>query len=218
MSLRIQQIENGKWKENTYIVSNDNSIGVIIDPGENLEGITKYIEQSKLQIQAIINTHGHFDHIATVAELKELYKAQFYLHSDDFKLLRAANFYRHLFEGDRNIQIPTVDCDLKTQASIQIDDMLFEVLPSPGHTEGGVSLKIGHRLFTGDNIIGQKIGRTDLPGGNRILLESTIRRLCSLPPETEIYPGHGPMVTMQRILESHTEISAILSQIDTARG
>ncbi|MGZ3745068.1 MAG: MBL fold metallo-hydrolase [Pseudobdellovibrionaceae bacterium] len=218
MDLQVHRIENGKWKENTYIIHNSSSFGVIIDPGENFDEITKYIQQSKLQIQAILNTHGHFDHIATVSELKKLYKTHFYLHSDDFKLLRTANFYRHLFEGNRNIQIPEVDYDLKSKNTVQVDDMIFEVIPCPGHTEGGVSFKIGDRLFLGDNIIGHKIGRTDLPGGNRAKLEDTIRRLCSLPPNTEVYPGHGPMTKMREILENHTEILKILSQVDMARS
>jgi hydroxyacylglutathione hydrolase len=218
VSLRIHRIENGQWKENTYIVSDSENISAIIDPGENFDEIKNYVESANLKIQAIINTHGHFDHVASVADLKELFNCPFCLHSGDLKLVQSANFYRQIFQGGKNIRIPKIDIDLKEQKTVSIGSMTFEAIPTPGHTAGGVSIRIEDKVFTGDNIIGQTIGRTDLPGGNRALLENTIRTICSLPPDTEVYPGHGPMVSLFEIIKGHPEITSILSQPSTSEG
>lgn len=201
MDVHVHRVENGKWKENTYIVSDDQAVTAIIDPGENTNDVQTYIANSKLQVRAIINTHGHYDHVAGVSVLKDLYQVPFYLHVKDIKLLKAANFYRQIFEGGKNIQIPKVDVALNEQVSIQIGNLNFEFLQTPGHTEGGVSIKLGSKLFTGDNIIGGRLGRTDLPGGNRQLLEASMQKICALPEDTQIFPGHGPMVILKEILE-----------------
>lgn len=212
MNPQIKRLENGPWKENSFVVHDENGIAVVIDPGEDFEQIKDYVVSAGLKVTAILNTHGHFDHVAGVQELKDAFQAPFYLHSGDLKLLKAANFYRRIFESKSNIRIPNVDFDLKEMTEVSAGALRFQVIPAPGHTEGGVFLKVQNKLFSGDNILGSRIGRTDLPGGNRPLLEETVRRLFELPPETEIYPGHGPMTTLGNILSTYQSIAELITK------
>ena len=107
--LNIKTIKTGKWRENCYIIFNSSNNGLIIDPGGNHAEIIEYINENKINVLAIINTHAHYDHIGAVAILKETFKIPFYLHSKDKRLLRSANLYRALFESEHAITVPSVD-------------------------------------------------------------------------------------------------------------
>jgi glyoxylase-like metal-dependent hydrolase (beta-lactamase superfamily II) len=209
--LRIETITSGPWRENCYIVHDDGGTAVAIDPGGATEDILSVIETNRLHLVAILNTHAHFDHVGGVSELKERHNAPFCLHSADRRLLAQANFYRRTFGGDRAIVIPDVDIDLAPGGLMQFGAMTVEIIASPGHTPGGVSLLVGDKLFTGDNMLGKRIGRTDLPGGDAHALRDTIRTLFRLPPTTLGYPGHGSPATLGEIAEANSAVAEILA-------
>jgi hydroxyacylglutathione hydrolase len=208
---QVETITTGKWRENCYIVHDDDGAAVAIDPGEGATEIVAAIETRRLALQAIVNTHAHYDHIGAVSELKQRFGAKFHLHAADRRLLTQANFYRTLFGGERAIRVPEIDVDLATSGKLQFGAMRIEIIPSPGHTPGGVSLYIGDMLFTGDNLLGKRIGRTDLPGGDAAALRKTIRTLFRLPPETVVYPGHGRPTTLAEIAAANSEVAEILA-------
>ena len=195
--LEVHASINGLWKEITYVVSDESGTAIIIDPGEDCRKIIDHVEKRRLRVKAILNTHAHFDHVSGVEELKKFFSVPFYLHSADSKLLKQANLYRLLFGGKNNIQIPLVAVDLMDVPEVRFKSLRLTVIPCPGHTQGGVAFLCGGKMFTGDNIIGKKIGRADLPGGDLEKLHLSFRGLLSHPPETEIYPGHGRMFLLR---------------------
>lgn len=211
MGINIKQIPNGAWKENCYIVNNNRGEGLIIDPGSEEKGIIGFIEEHQLNIKAILNTHAHYDHIGAVKHIKDKYNVPFFLHSKDEKLLKSANLYAKLFEGDRIIKIPTVDYFID---EIDIHEYLsvlpIKVIFTPGHTWGSVCLVIEDCLFTGDTLLNGKIGRVDLPGGDKQALKESLKTLSRFPGHSSIYPGHGPISTIAEQLLYNKEFSLAL--------
>jgi hydroxyacylglutathione hydrolase len=208
MDLGIKKIVNGKWKENCYIITSPVQLenAIIIDPGSTAMQIIDYIKTQQLKIVGIINTHAHYDHIGAVEDLKNEYSIPFYLHSKDLKLLKHANLYSKIFDGDGPIPIPEVDFYFdQIECSFLLGGFHIDVFYTPGHTEGSVCLQIGNNLFTGDTLFQGKIGRTDLPGSNKSSLNSSLKQLSQLSPKLNIFPGHGESSTIGKELESNHE-------------
>jgi hydroxyacylglutathione hydrolase len=197
--LGLITISNGTWRELCYIVFDKDRNAVLIDPGENLEQIVDGVSANKLIPRAIINTHGHFDHIASVEDLKKIYSIPFYLHSYDQKLLIQANFYRKIFEGSERITPPMIDFDLKDHKNIKIGAININIIDTPGHTPGGVSILISNMFFCGDNLFNYKQGRTDLPGGDFRQLQQSLKNLLELPDDLNVFPGHGSQMGMASV-------------------
>ncbi|MBW0177659.1 MBL fold metallo-hydrolase [Sediminibacterium sp.] len=194
--ITIQRIINGKWAENCYIISS-HSKALVIDPGGNFDVMCTYLESNSLTLSAIINTHGHFDHIVSVADLVKKYQCPFYLHSRDERLLKSANLYMSLFEGEEKIGIPVVNFYFdKIPSTLLIDGFEINVLFTPGHTEGSVCFLIGNHLFTGDTLLKNTIGRIDLPGANKEKLAGSLLMLSKLNGDFTVYPGHGDETTL----------------------
>jgi glyoxylase-like metal-dependent hydrolase (beta-lactamase superfamily II) len=144
-----------------------------------------------LKLLAILNTHGHFDHVGEVQNLKNKFGCPFYLHSKDEKLLKTANFYLKLFEGEDKILIPKIDYYLDYLKILHVGNFFIEIFPTPGHTEGSVSFFINNFLFSGDVLFKNDIGRLDLPGGNATKMKESLMMVAALSEEVLIYPGHG---------------------------
>ena len=188
----IKKIITGKWKENCYIVSDLNKNALIIDPGSDEERIVSFIEGSKLNILAILNTHAHYDHIGAVKKLKDRFSVPFFLHSKDRKLLKSANLYIKIFDGDDPISISKVDYYFdQREMIIQLGDFSIQVLFTPGHTKGSVCFQIEDCLFTGDTLLNGKIGRVDLPGGDEHTLKKSLKAISKITENIIVYPGHG---------------------------
>jgi glyoxylase-like metal-dependent hydrolase (beta-lactamase superfamily II) len=197
--LQFISVTTGKWNESCYIVFDKNLRAIIIDPGDDFDLINIAIIDNNLTTLAILCTHAHFDHIASVSELKDLYKIPFYLHSGDYFLLKQANFYKQFFDGKKNISIPTVDVDLLFTKSLKFGDIQIQVIETPGHTDGGVSFLIENMLFVGDNLINYKIGSTKLPGGNKEKLKQSIRNILSIDNcDLILLAGHGDKMTLSQ--------------------
>lgn len=204
--MTIQKITSGKWKQNCYIVHIASRNALIIDPGEDTEAIVDYVETRKLKVLAIVNTHAHYDHVTSVDYLKNRYSIPFYLNSKDSTLLKHANLYRKIFNGQASIKIPEIDFLIdEIETPINLEEFSVEVVPTPGHTEGGVCLLVDQHLFTGDTLFCGKVGRTDLPGGNQEDLSVSLKRLKRLSPEINIYPGHGKSSTLGHEFENNQE-------------
>jgi hydroxyacylglutathione hydrolase len=200
--MRTMSIITGKWKENCYVVMDENGDSLIIDPGSDEESIVDFIEANNLKILSILNTHAHFDHIGAVKVLKDKYSVPFYLHSKDRKLLKYANLYMKIFEGDSPVKVPVVDYFFdQTGMTIQLGKFLIHVLFTPGHTEGGVCFRIENLLFTGDTLLKGGIGRVDFPGGDETTLKKSLKIISKLPGNILVYPGHGEPTTLSSELK-----------------
>jgi glyoxylase-like metal-dependent hydrolase (beta-lactamase superfamily II) len=192
--LILKQLTVGRFASNCYIVgSESDKEGMIIDPGASTKQILSDVKELGLNIRLIVLTHGHMDHIGAVKGVKEATGAEVAIHADDARFLR-----RLSLSTVYNLSFPSPpDRLLKDGDSIDIGDLHFTVLHTPGHSPGGICL-LGHGvLFSGDTLFNYGIGRTDFPGGSHDqLMNSISTRLMALPDDTVVYPGHGPGTTI----------------------
>jgi hydroxyacylglutathione hydrolase len=185
--------------ENAYTVRAPASRSVVaIDPGGAAEELLAAIEASGLQLEAILLTHAHFDHVEGVATLVRRTGAPVYLHPADRPLYDHAAEQAAMF-GLRVEQPPEPTYALEHGQSIERAGLRFEVRHVPGHSPGHVVLyvPVAGVAFVGDVVFAGSIGRTDLPGGDYEELMRSIREhVLSLPDETVLYPGHGPVTSV----------------------
>jgi hydroxyacylglutathione hydrolase len=173
---------------------------IVIDPGEEIDKITKVIERHQLKVKAIVITHAHIDHVAGAHKLRASTGAPVYLNERDMGLLDALDVQA----GWLGVAAPPrteVDVAADDGSILHLGPAEFHVLHTPGHTQGSLSLWIPHenKLIAGDTLFRDSIGRTDLPGGNaRQILSSIKTRLFELPDHTAVFPGHGPDTTIGR--------------------
>lgn len=193
MTHTIIAFPNGKWRQNCYIVSDEaTGFALLIDPGSDAEAIQDQISRHRLTPVAILNTHAHYDHIGAVAALMAYYSVPFYLHQADTKLLKQANVYKMIFDSKESVVIPEPTYNLALhEAGLPIGGFEVSVLFTPGHTKGSTCLQIGTDLFSGDTLLPGAVGRTDLPGGDKLALEKSVELLRRLPDEITVWPGHG---------------------------
>jgi glyoxylase-like metal-dependent hydrolase (beta-lactamase superfamily II) len=196
--LIIVALPVGLIQTNCYIVGcEETKEGAIIDPGGHPGRILAEVERHGLTIKYILNTHAHFDHTDANAALVEATGATLAMHPADRPLLEAAGgaalFGVH---GDPG---PSPDLELDDGDELEIGELRFRVLHTPGHTPGHVTFYEPTEgvIFDGDVLFYRGIGRTDLPGGSRQQLMDSIQRvLFALPDETIVYSGHGPKTTI----------------------
>jgi glyoxylase-like metal-dependent hydrolase (beta-lactamase superfamily II) len=203
-------VVTGSWQENCYVVSDAAGNAVIVDPGDDASAITSLIADDRLRPLAILATHAHHDHVGAAAPLQQSYGIPLYLHSADQKLLKRMNFYRRLFEKADPVEIAEVDVLLDEIRELELGEFRIRVLETPGHTPGSVCFAFDDTLFCGDVLLKEKVGRVDLPGGERETLAESLRVLAKLPPQTSLFPGHGEMTTLSTELASNEQLRDLL--------
>jgi len=187
----IRKLVVGPLASNCFIVgSESNKEGMIIDPADEAQVILSTVKELGLDIKSIVLTHGHLDHIGALKEVKEATGAEVAIHSDDVNLLQDHSL-GNLFGLSYPIPSPP-DRLLEDGDSLDIGDLHFSVLHTPGHSPGGICL-LGHGVvFSGDTLFNYGIGRADLPGSSPSqLMDSIHSKLMVLPDDTVVYPGHG---------------------------
>lgn len=208
--IEVRKIVTGRWNENCYVLANGTGVCLLVDPGDDAAEIQRVIESACWKVLAILNTHGHYDHVSAVAALKDRFDVPFYLHSKDRKLLRSVNLYRKMFGDEGLVAVPEVDHSLDDLGTpLQIGDFTIEIIPTPGHSPGGVCFLVGHRLFTGDTLFKGGVGRVDLPGGDLDVLRDSLGVLARLDPNTVVYPGHGDQTTIAEELEHNAALREV---------
>ena len=187
----IKTLPVGQLETNCYIVSNENTLEcVVIDPGDEANRILDYIEDNKLKCVAILLTHGHFDHVGAVDEVAESTGATVYMHElDDAKV--SSRFMM-------SYRLPENGVYLKDGDVLNLAGLEFHIMATPGHTLGGVTIRCEDALFTGDTLFKGSCGRVDLPGGDLNTIMESIRFICQLPGDYEVYPGHMDSSTLER--------------------
>jgi len=195
--MKVETLIVGNLSTNCYLVYSDQKV-IIVDPGDDTDFIIRKIKDLELEPQAIIATHGHFDHVLAVTELKLAFKIPFYIHKDDEFLLKRMSQTSKYFTGFDPGPAPKPDNFLKENLKIGKD--IFKVIPTPGHTSGSISLYAKGLVFVGDLLFsGGGVGRTDLAGGSKELLNISIKKIIKLPKDTIIYPGHGGETTIAEL-------------------
>ena len=187
----IKTLPVGQLETNCYVVTDENTLDcAVIDPGDESNTILDYLEDNHLRCRAILLTHGHYDHVGAVEAVAEETGAPVYMNKrDDAAALGSRHYGYTLPAGGRFYD----DGDV-----IELSGLRFEVIATPGHTPGGVSLRCGNALFTGDTLFKGSCGRTDLPGGDMEEELASLKKLCQLPGDYEVYPGHMDSSTLER--------------------
>jgi len=200
----IKKVTVGSLETNCYILVDElnkqaspaGRQAIIIDPGDEAEKIKRVLSQLEAEPALVINTHGHVDHVRADDE----FGLPVYVHEKDAAMLTdpEANLSNLLASG---FSSSSKVIKLKEGQEIKLGEILLEVIHTPGHTPGGISLLLKKPkegiVFTGDSLFFQGIGRTDFPGANhRLLLESIKKKLFTLADDTVIYPGHGAASTI----------------------
>jgi glyoxylase-like metal-dependent hydrolase (beta-lactamase superfamily II) len=196
-SLRIESRAVEPFLKNGYVVScAATGHASYIDPGDEASLLLQWIDVNDLELISIINTHGHMDHVCGVKTVKEKWDVPIYLHQEDEFLYNALSEQANWF-GLSYPPAPPIDYYLHPTQQLSIGDLTIQVLHTPGHSPGSVSLLIEEEVFCGDLIFAGSIGRTDLPkGSHQVLLESVRDQILPLGDERVLYPGHGPQTTI----------------------
>ena len=185
----------GELYTNCYIVyDNEQKRGFIVDAPSPSREVLDFINKEKLNIEFIALTHGHFDHINALSEMS----FPFYMHKEDVQLLKnpdlnGSTFFNSSVKIDREPILL-----LEENKPLIFDNSKIEIIHTPGHTPGGVCMKIENWLFSGDTLFFGSIGRTDVPlGSYESLIRSIRAKLLVLPKDTVVYPGHGESSTIE---------------------
>ncbi len=194
----IKSIVVGMLQVNCYIVAEESSKkALVIDPGDEPDRILDAIKGYGLKVEYIICTHGHFDHVGAVNDVKDSTGAQVILHKDEFAMYNGARDMA-AFWGYEIAPLPEPDILTREGNIIKIGDLGFEVLHTPGHSPGGICL-YGHDIvITGDTLFAGSVGRADFTGGDIGKLKKSFQRLMTLPEKIKALPGHGPQTTIGR--------------------
>ena len=184
--MNVHTLPLGAYQTNTYIVENGGHC-VIIDAGYAPEVILRFLRDHNLMADAILLTHGHFDHVGAVRELAVELECPVYLHEKELSMppMMTAGplYYTHTYgEGDR----------------LQLAGISFRVLHTPGHTPGSVCLIAANHLFSGDTLFAGSCGRTDFPGGDWATIRKSLARLSGMTEDLFVHPGHGESTTLAR--------------------
>jgi glyoxylase-like metal-dependent hydrolase (beta-lactamase superfamily II) len=187
----------GSMATNCYLAWCPESMeALVIDPGFEPDTVLKEIADLGLKVRYIVNTHGHIDHIGANRALHEALGAPIAIGREDGPMLADPRQNLSGFIGGA-LTSPAPQLLLDEGDSLEFGGSALQVLATPGHTPGGISLYGHGRLFCGDTLFCESIGRSDFPGGDhRLLLKSIREKLLPLPGETQVLPGHGPASTL----------------------
>ncbi len=198
MPFRVAPFDNGM-----YILVDDRRDAIVIDPSMAEAEVLRAVRDEGLRVLAILNTHGHPDHVYANAPVKAATHARLAIHRlDAFRLeLVARPEGMRLPDGSQPFPLapPAVADDLIEEGPIRyLADVELQALHTPGHTEGSTCFYLTKEsvLFSGDVLFAGAVGRVDQPGGDARQMEVSLRRVAALPPATRVYPGHGPPTTI----------------------
>jgi glyoxylase-like metal-dependent hydrolase (beta-lactamase superfamily II) len=202
MGLTVDTFVLGPAHENCHIVraTATASEAVVLDPGDDAAGLRLELDRAGAGCAGILVTHCHWDHLGGVADLAEASGAAVYMAREEAPVLQAADD----FYGPLGIEIRpyTPDRLLTGDERFELAGIEFETLTVPGHSPAHLAYLADGCLFSGDVLFQGGVGRVDLPGGDWATLVESIRRLMdTLPPDTVVYPGHGPSTTLGAELE-----------------
>ena len=184
--LKIDMLNLGIYWVNAYIIRDEeSSTCCILDPGGHPKKVLDFLEKNNLTLEAILLTHGHFDHVAAVKTLAEATGCRVYLHTADLalpeKFTAGPLYYTHSYgEGDQ----------------LRLAGLTIDVIHTPGHTPGSVCLLCEDAMFSGDTLFARSCGRTDLDGGDPEAMSASLKRLASFGKDYRVFPGHNSATTL----------------------
>ena len=188
--MTIRSIAPDSFASNCYLIVEDGH-ALVVDPAVSLAAILQALGEESASCEGIVLTHGHFDHILSMDELRKKENVKVYIHQNDAELLTDGrkNAFYEFFRRER--VFGAADILLSDGDTIALGNEEIKVIHTPGHTEGSVCYLAGDFIITGDTLFAGTIGRCDLYGGDDTKIRESLTKLRSLPKDLTIYPGHG---------------------------
>lgn len=203
--MEIRRIYIPSVYTNCYVLADETTgRAAVIDPGDDITSqLRKLLDQEGWTLEAVYLTHGHFDHVGGVAALRGAFPTvPVYLHSADM--------------GSSDPLLPTAGLGELTAWQegdvLSLGELSVEVLHTPGHTPGSVTLRCGDVLFTGDTLFAGSCGRTDFPGGDGLAMLASLKRLAQLEGDYAVYPGHNNATTLDKERQYNPYVRQSLSR------
>lgn len=194
--MKIEKIVEPYFGENMYILVDENTKKcAVIDPGGAKDKILNYIKSNSLNLEYILLTHAHGDHIGAVNYIKSKTGAKVVAHSEEKELLldNRKNLSYSMHCGPQEVD---ADIYVNDKDKLDLGELRLSFIHTPGHTKGCMCIRVNNEMFTGDTLFAGSIGRTDLYSGNYKQIEKSLKKLAKYEDNVKIYPGHGPSSTL----------------------
>jgi hydroxyacylglutathione hydrolase len=195
----LEALTVGPLQENCYIVGDEGmGAGALVDPGDEATRIALAVEQTGLEIDRILITHAHIDHVGAVAALVDEYACPVLMHAEAEPMLQQLPT-QAMMMGLRFGKVPAVERHIEDEEVLEVGALRLRALYTPGHAPGHLAFYVegASLVLSGDALFAGSVGRTDLFGGDMdLLMRSINQRLMTLPDETRVYSGHGPQTTI----------------------
>jgi hydroxyacylglutathione hydrolase len=206
MKVQVTRLQGGPWGQNCFVLHRQ-SKALIIDPGAattaRIGAILDFLRKNGLILDAIVNTHGHFDHIGGVIPLVDATGADFFISGKEEKIMKQSNMLRYMFKISDGVSIPKRYTDLDgLPRTLERAGLQIVLVPTPGHTPGGYCFIVEDKIFTGDTLLPSTSLPSQLPGSNLDDLFKSIDALRQLPNNMNVYPGHGSPISLGEALEA----------------
>jgi len=213
----LRRAVNAELRSNSYLLAQPGMLDagtpcVVIDPGLDHAAMDAVLEQTGWMPEAVICTHGHFDHIGGAARLQTKYQIPVYLRAPDAKQAKLSNFLMAAFKVPGKVEQPDFSLLQEATPEVQAAGRCFALHALPGHTPGSAGVLVDGMLFSGDSLYASRVGLSRLPGENHAQLRASLHGLFSwIPSQTLVFPGHGEHATIATILRSNQELKAFMA-------
>lgn len=191
--MKIAKFILGSMQTNCYFIIDEQTKGcIIVDPADDIDIIMTKLSDKGLTCEKIFLTHGHFDHLLALEQLREKTGAPLYIHESDNELLLDPDKSLLAFYAGIKTPIKTADLLLKDGDIIDFHGNAIRVMHTPGHTKGSCCFIVGEHMISGDTLFRGSVGRHDFYGGDYDTMQASLKRIAALEFNYRVYPGHGP--------------------------